>query len=108
MGSVWLAEGLLLERSVALKELVQEVRASDLEERRIRALQEARAMARVRHPAIVPIHDVFFIGDDPWIVMEYISGRSLYDLIKDQDQVLDERTIAEIGLHVMRGLTAVH
>lgn len=106
MGSVWLAEDLLLERSVALKELVQDVRASDLEERRMRALQEARAMARVRHPAIVPIHDVFFIGDDPWIVMEYISGRSLYDLIKGQ--LLDERSIANIGLHVMRGLTAVH
>jgi serine/threonine protein kinase len=37
MGSVWLAEDLLLERSVALKELVQDVRASDLEERRMRA-----------------------------------------------------------------------
>ncbi|MGD0244519.1 MAG: protein kinase [Streptosporangiaceae bacterium] len=108
MGSVWLAEDLLLERSVALKELVQNARASgsDLEERRMRALQEARAMARVRHPAIVPIHDVFFIGDDPWIVMEYISGRSLYDLIKGQ--TLDERSIAKIGLHVMRGLIAVH
>jgi predicted Ser/Thr protein kinase len=106
MGSVWLAEDLLLERSVALKELVQDVRPSDLEERRMRALQEARAMARVRHPALVPIHDVFFIGDDPWIVMEYISGRSLDDLIKDQ--VLDERSIAQIGLHVMRGLIAVH
>lgn len=108
MGSVWLAEDMLLERSVALKELVQNARGSgsNLAERRMRAVQEARAMARVRHPAIVPIHDVFFIDEDPWIVMEYISGRSLYDLIKDRP--LDERSIAGIGLQVLRGLIAVH
>ena len=106
MGSVWLAEDLLLERSVALKELVQHAMARDLTERRMRAVQEARAMARVRHPTLVPIHDVFFIDDDPWIVMEYISGRSLYDIIKDHP--LDERTIARIGLHVLHGLMAVH
>ena len=106
MGSVWLAEDMLLERSVALKELMRRAQTSDMAERRMRAVQEARAMARVRHPAIVPIHDVFFIDDDPWIVMEYISGRSLYDLIKDE--TLDERSIARIGLHVLRGLIAVH
>jgi Protein kinase domain/MgtE intracellular N domain len=106
MGSVWLAEDTLLERSVALKELVQNPLASNLAERRLRVGQEARAMARVRHQAIVPIHDVFFIDDDPWIVMEYISGRSLDDLIKGQP--LDERSIARIGLHVLRGLIAVH
>lgn len=106
MGSVWLAEDQLLERSVALKELIPHVGATDLPERRARALQEARAMARVRHQAIVPIHDVFFIDDDPWIVMEYISGRSLHDIIKQQ--TLDERSIARIGLQVLRGLVAVH
>ena len=106
MGSVWLAEDQLLERSVALKELMPHVGAPDLSARRARAVQEARAMARVRHQAIVPIHDVFFIDDDPWIVMEYISGLSLQDLITRQ--ALDERSIARIGLHVVRGLAAVH
>jgi predicted Ser/Thr protein kinase len=107
MGSVWLAEDQLLERSVAIKELiVQQAGTASLPERRARALQEARALARVRHPSIVPIHDVFFIDDDPWIVMEHISGRSLADLIKDR--ALDERLIARIGVHVLRGLIAVH
>jgi eukaryotic-like serine/threonine-protein kinase len=105
MGSVWLADDTLLERSVALKQLIK-AGPDNLLERRKRALQEARAMARVRHPAIVPIHDVFFIDDDPWIVMEYINGRSLQDII--QDQTLNERTIAKIGLQVLRGLMAVH
>jgi eukaryotic-like serine/threonine-protein kinase len=106
MGSVWLADDTLLERSVALKELIQHAGSNDLPERRMRAMQEARAMARVRHPAIVPIHDVFFSDGDPWIVMEYISGRSLHDIIKEQ--TLDDLSIARIGLHVLRGLIAVH
>ncbi len=106
MGSVWLADDTLLERSVAIKELIQHAGSNDLTERRMRAVQEARAMARVRHPAIVPIHDVFFSDDDPWIVMEYISGRSLHDIIKEQ--TLDDQSIARIGLHVLRGLIAVH
>jgi eukaryotic-like serine/threonine-protein kinase len=105
MGSVWLADDTLLERSVALKELIQHA-GGDLTERRMRAVQEARAMARIRHPAICPIHDVFFTDGDPWIVMEYISGRSLYDIIKAEP--LDDRAIARIGLHVLRGLIAVH
>jgi predicted Ser/Thr protein kinase len=106
-GSVWLAEDTRLERPVALKELAQPRGGSaDLDERRMRVLQEARALARVRHPAIVPIHDLFFIGDDPWIVMEYIGGRGLDQIIRAG--TLDERSIAGIGLHVLRGLAAVH
>ena len=106
MGSVWLAEDLLLERSVALKELVPHNGGDDLDARRERALQEARALARVRHPAIVPIHDAFFTDGDPWIVMEYIEGRSLQSLIESHP--LDDATVARIGLHVLRGLVAAH
>ena len=83
MGSVWLAEDTRLKRTVALKELVQHVDGTNLDERRARALQEARAMARVRHPAIVSIYDVFFDRGDPWIVMEHINGRSLSAIIKE-------------------------
>lgn len=106
MGSVWLADDQLLERSVALKELLPGTGQAGQPARRARAVQEARAMARVRHPAIVPIHDVFFIKEDPWIVMDYISGPSLSDMIKQG--TLDERSIARIGLSVLHGLAAVH
>jgi serine/threonine protein kinase len=67
---------------VALKELRQLDR-DDPDEWKARAVREARALARVRHPAIVSIHDIFFNGNDPWIVMEYIQGRSLADIIRD-------------------------
>jgi serine/threonine protein kinase len=111
MGSVWLAEDTRLKRTVALKELVQHVEGTDLDERRARALQEARAMARMRHPAIVSIYDVFFDRGDPWIVMEHINGRSLSTIIKEAKRAgrpLDEQTIATIGLPVLHGLCAAH
>jgi flagellar motility protein MotE (MotC chaperone)/predicted Ser/Thr protein kinase len=107
MGSVWLTEDIWLERPVALKELARTSGGDAVRnERRQRVLQEARALARVRHPAIVPIHDIFFAGGDPWIVMEYISGRSLAEVIGRGP--LDEPSIARIGLQVLRGLIAMH
>jgi serine/threonine protein kinase len=106
MGSVWLADDRLLRRTVALKELLPQLGAIELPERRKRAIIEARAMAVVNHPSIVHIYDVFTVDDDPWIVMEYIDGRSLYDIIKDE--WLDERAIAKIALPVLDGLQAAH
>jgi serine/threonine protein kinase len=106
MGSVWLAQDLMLERKVAIKELLQHNYSPGQAERRTRALTEARAMARVKHPAIVRIHDVFLDEDDPWIVMEYIRGRPLADIIKDHE--LDEKATATIGLPVLSGLRAAH
>jgi serine/threonine protein kinase len=106
MGSVWLGEDQLLERRVALKELVPRARIFSRSESRARALVEARAMARVRHRAIVRIHDIFFVDDVPWIVMEYISGRSLAEMVRDER--LDERTISAVGLTIAQGLRAVH
>lgn len=106
MGTVWLAEDMLLERAVALKELVQHASADGMAERRARAMQEARALARMNHPAIVPIHDVVHAGDDPWIVMRYIRGRSLHEIIKEGP--LDERAIAAIGLPILQALSATH
>ena len=58
MGSIWLAEDQLLERRVALKELVPHLRGISLAESRARVLVEARAMARVKHPAVDRIHDI--------------------------------------------------
>jgi len=107
MGTVWLADDMQLERAVALKELVKDDADADtLRVRRERAMREAKALAKVRHPAIVAIHDVIVDGDDPWIVMEYISGRSLDKIL--QDGPLDERAIARYALQVLNGLSAAH
>jgi predicted Ser/Thr protein kinase len=107
MGHVWLAEDTWLKREVALKQLIASTDDSaDLARRRRRVLHEARALAKVKHPAIVPIHDFFFVKRDPWIVMEYIKGQALDKIIGREK--LGERLIARIGLRVLDGLVAAH
>jgi tRNA A-37 threonylcarbamoyl transferase component Bud32 len=110
MGSVWEAYDTRLERTVAAKELVSGRDAGeDLEIRRERVRREALALAKVEHPAIVSIHDLIYEGpgQDPWIVMAYVRGRSLDLIIKDA-QPLDERRVAGIGLAALHGLMACH
>src|SRR5262245_15803676 len=84
MGRVWKARDEVLGRDVAIKELVPPPGSSADEraEVRERAMREARAVARLNHPGVVRIHDVISSGDgDPWIVMEYLAGGSLHDLL---------------------------
>ena len=107
MGHVWLAEDTWLNRQVALKQLIPTGGdTTDLARRRRRVLQEARALAKVKHPAIVPIHDLFVVKRDPWIVMEYVKGQSLDKIISAGRP--NERSIAQIGLRVLDGLVAAH
>ena len=106
MGKVWLADDLVLRRPVALKQLLPQFGHAELRELRDRALIEARALAAVNHPNVVRIYDVLTVGDDPWLVMEYIEGRSLYHIIRDERP--DERAIARIALPVLNGLCAAH
>jgi len=110
MGSVWKAYDTRLERTVAAKELVSgRDGGEDLDVRRERVRREALALAKVEHPAIVTIHDLIYEGpgQDPWIVMAYVRGRSLDSIISGPPP-LDERKVAGIGLAVLQGLVACH
>jgi len=75
MGSVWLAEDRQLERLVAVKQLMHHTDGENRDERRQRALREAVAMARVRHPSIVGIHDVPQHGQQLVVVHRHSSDR---------------------------------
>lgn len=78
MGKVWRAHDELLHRTVAVKELTAGlyVAQADREVLHARTQKEARAAARIQHPAVVVVHDVLEHDDRPWIVMEYIDGPS--------------------------------
>ena len=72
MGTVYLARDRDLDREVALK--VVELDGEDTE----RMLREARILARLEHPGIVPVHDVGTLPDGrAWYVMKRVRGRSL-------------------------------
>jgi serine/threonine protein kinase len=72
MGRVYLAHDVLLERDVALKELVAPSYLTDeeREEVRERFTLEARAAASLTHPHILTVHDIVTSGDRQFIVMD--------------------------------------
>src|SRR6187455_1321689 len=81
MGTVWVAQNTVLQVSVAVK-LIALGDQHDADETAERLLREARAAARLDHPAIVRVFD-FGRTDhgDPFIVMELLHGESLADIL---------------------------
>jgi len=80
MGTVYLAVDETLDRPVAVK--VPRRGMSFTKEGSDSHLYEARTIARLRHPAIVPIFDVGLTDDGmPYLVTEYIEGRTLRDIL---------------------------
>ena len=79
MGAVYLAEQPGLGREVAIKELIQSAVADPVALKRF--MQEAQVMARASHPNLVQVHDLEQIGDANYIVLEFVRGKSLRDMI---------------------------
>ncbi|MEH0546350.1 serine/threonine-protein kinase [Streptomyces sp. B21-105] len=108
MGTVWRAKDETVDREVAVKEprvpdhLPERERANTFERMR----REARAAARLDHPAVVNVHDVAVVDGRPWIVMELVHGRSLGDAL--QEGTLGTPEAARIGLEVLGALEAAH
>ncbi|REE98531.1 serine/threonine-protein kinase [Thermomonospora umbrina] len=109
MGAVWRARDEMLDRDVAVKEVVLRHELSDAEraKARERTLREARATARLTHPGIVTVHDVVDEDDRPWIVMELVRARSLQQILDDGGP-LPPRRVADIGRQMASALRAAH
>ncbi|MFE0679006.1 serine/threonine-protein kinase [Streptomyces sp. NPDC058867] len=109
MGVVWRARDEVLGREVAVKELRTYIDADgpELDALRLRMQREARAAARVRHSAVVAVHDVTEVDGRPLIVMELVDGPSLDDVIRERGGV-DPYEAAAIGAEVMDALAAAH
>jgi serine/threonine protein kinase len=99
MGVVWAAVDEVLDRPVALKEVLSP--AGDQ-----RAVREAQAAARLTSPYIVTIHDVVTDLGRPWIVMELVPGRSLASVLEDGP--LPEAKVADIATKVLKALAVAH
>src|ERR1041385_5941249 len=99
MGQVYLAHDALLDRPVSVK-FVLAASASA----RARILEEARAIARLHHPNVVAIYRVAEVADHPYLVSEYVQGRSLQDL----ERPMPWREALNIAIDLARGLAAAH
>ncbi|HEX3622847.1 MAG TPA: Stk1 family PASTA domain-containing Ser/Thr kinase [Acidimicrobiales bacterium] len=105
MAEVYLARDLLLDRPVALKVLFPEFASDRSFVERFR--REARAAANLNHPNIVSIYDW---GEDDgtyFIVMEYVDGLTLRDVIRGQGPLMANRA-AEIGADIAAALHFAH
>jgi serine/threonine protein kinase len=106
-GAVWLAQDLNLPRVVALKTL--KVRTAGIEQARaLEALHhDAHLMTQVDHPNVVRVHAWLTARDQHYLVMQYVSGGSLSDLVKD-DAPLDWQRAARYIADVGEALLKVH
>lgn len=80
MAIVYQASDLMLERTIAVKILRKDFSASRAFQERFK--EEARAAANLTHPSIVTVHDFGFDKDQLFIVMEYVPGTDLKEIIK--------------------------
>ena len=107
MGSVWVAKNRTLDVDVAIK-LVRAELAHDVDGIAERMLQEARAAARIGHPAIIQVFDFGFAEHgDPFIVMELLRGESLDQALQRRRCVSPNRA-AQTLLPIIDALSATH
>jgi len=105
MGTVYKAKCHLLNRFVAVKILKKEL--SNDEEYASRFKREATSIAKLSHPNIVNVHDVGADNNINFIVMEYINGKTLKQVIKENGKLNFEDTI-DIVLQIAKALECAH
>lgn len=103
MGIVLEAEHVLLGRRAAIKTIKPELVTDAGVERRF--LLEARAVASLDHPSIVRLYDFSFEEDMPYMVMEFVPGRTLDEFL---DAPIPARVALEVVLPVAAALDYAH
>ncbi len=104
MGEIYKAQDSRLNRLVAVKILSPGLSTDP--ERRRRFFQEAQAASALNHPNIITLYDIISEGDLQCIVMEYISGKTLRDLIPAGG--LQPSQALQYGTQIASALTAAH
>lgn len=103
-GAVYLARDRFLNRWVALKVLRNSLRTST--ESRERFLFEARCVSLLRHPSVVIIHQLGHDAGSDFIVMEYVPGRTLAQILSKER--LSLATCLRYALQLAEALSAFH
>ena len=109
MGVVWRARDQLLDRDVAVKEVVISalIGADERHNAYQRTLREARTAARLSHRGVVAVYDVAEEDGRPWIVMELVPSQSL-DQVLVVDGRLPPARAGRIGQQLLSALAAAH
>ena len=105
MSTVYLAFDVTLERPVAIKLLHREIAADSDQIERFR--REARAVAQLSHPHIVTVIDAGEDDGRPYIVFEYVEGRTLKEAIKEAGRLPVSEAVA-YAIEIARALGCAH
>ncbi|MCI0692030.1 serine/threonine protein kinase [candidate division KSB1 bacterium] len=104
MGVVYKAEDTKLERVVAIKFLPHHIAANAEERERFKI--EAKAAAALNHPNSATIYAIEEVDDQMFIVMEYIDGKELREIIKSE--IPNPQSAIEYATQIAEGLKAAH
>lgn len=104
MGAVYLAQQPALGREVAVK-LLPFIDAADPTQRE-RFEREAQTLAKLKHPGVVTIHDAGLAQDNAYLVLDYIDGGNLGDLMNFG--ALPQNLALTVVLQLLEALTAAH
>jgi serine/threonine protein kinase len=107
MGVVYKAEDIKLKRTVALKFLPHYISANKEDKKRFQI--EAQAAAALNHPNIAHIYSIEEINNEMFIVMEFVDGKELKEVIEENDNgTLPLNTIINYATQIAIGLEAAH
>jgi serine/threonine-protein kinase len=106
MGEVYLAKHDMLERQVAIKRYSPIPGGKDDEKNTERFLREGQALAKIQHHGIVSIHDMFEYRDNMYMVLEYVDGYHVGELLSKGPLPLDISCI--IGIKLAEALAYAH
>src|SRR5580704_9812593 len=104
MGDIYKAHDARLNRFVAVK--VLSANNSGDPERRRRFIQEAQAASSLNHPNIITIHDIVSHDGQEFMVMEFVSGKPLTDLIKPSGMPIAD--VLKYAMQIADALQAAH
>jgi serine/threonine-protein kinase len=104
MGAVYLGRDVELDRQVAIKVIREEVHDQEVLDRFFR---EARAAAALRHPNLITIYASGQHEHQPYIVMEFVDGESLGDLIREKRSLSLSKKLSYLE-QVCAGLCVAH
>ncbi|MET8775604.1 serine/threonine-protein kinase [Nocardia sp. NPDC050713] len=109
MGAVWLAHDRLLDRDVAIKQVLSTAGLPEAEatEVRNRIMHEGRVAAKLSHDHAIAVYDVVLEAGEPWLVMEHLPSRNVARALALVD-TLPVIEVAQIGAQVADALAAAH